>query len=288
MRIDRPVGTLLLLWPTLAAVVLAGRGEIDWRLISIFTIGTFVMRSAGCVVNDILDRNVDPYVQRTRNRPLARRAIGVGEAILLAAALLAIALLLAVQLKPVTLGWALAGGLIAIAYPLAKRVTYLPQVVLGVAFSWGILLAFVELHDAVPDTGWIMFIGSLLWIVAYDTFYALVDRKDDLQIGVRSTAVLFGEGAVAIIALLQICTLVVWYLVGYTAEFGLPYHVALIAIAGLFLHQQTMVRINPSLKGDHDTRQRRAYLRAFRSNTWVGFALLLGILGEYLLPGLQA
>ena len=245
------------------------------------------MRSAGCVVNDILDRNVDPYVQRTRNRPLARRAIGVGEALALAAALLLIALLLATQLKPVTLTWAVAGGLIGIAYPLAKRITYLPQVVLGVAFSWGILMAFVELHDQVPDTGWILFIGSLLWIVAYDTFYALVDRKDDLQIGVRSTAVLFGDGAVAMIGMLQICTLIVWYLVGYTMDFGLAYHAALVVIAALFLRQQTMVRINPSLKGDTEKRQRRAYLNAFRNNTWVGFVLLLGILGEYFLPGLE-
>jgi len=214
MRIDRPVGTLLLLFPTLAALWMASAGTPDLLPLGLFVIGTVVMRSAGCVVNDIADRDVDPYVARTRNRPLARRAVSVREALILAAVLFAIAAAIAYMLRPQTLIWAAGGAALACAYPFAKRYTYIPQVLLGGAFSWGIVLAFIEVQGEVTSPGWILFVGSVLWIVAYDTFYALVDREDDMQIGVKSTAVLFGDGAVLMIAVLQVSTLFVWYLVG--------------------------------------------------------------------------
>lgn len=283
MRIDRPVGTLLLLWPTLAALWMASGGIPDTQLIVLFVAGTFVMRSAGCVVNDIADRNLDPYVERTRNRPLARKAISVREAIILALVLFAAAAAIAIMLKPLTLKWAAAGAVLAVIYPFAKRHTYMPQVLLGAAFSWGIVLAFIEVQGSVTQPGWILFVGSVLWIVGYDTFYAMVDRNDDIQIGVKSTAVLFGDGATVIIAVLQVSTLFAWYLVGDNMNYHYPYFVALGVIAALFFWQQQTVRLQPSLHGDEATLQRAAYLSAFTRNTWVGLALLVGLVAEYIL-----
>ena len=285
MRIDRPVGTLLLLFPTLAALWMASGGVPALSTLLLFVIGTFVMRSAGCVINDIVDRNVDPYVERTRNRPLARRAVSVKAAGILAAVLFAIAAIIVFLMKPATLMWASGGALLALIYPFAKRHTYLPQVFLGGAFSWGIVLAFIEVQGSVPKPGWILFVGSVLWIVAYDTFYAMVDRDDDIQIGVKSTAILFGDGAVVMIAVLQVSTLFVWYLVGDNMQYHYPYFIALAVIAGLFAWQQHSVRLQPSLHGDNTTLQRAAYLSAFTGNIWVGAALFIGMVAEYaLLP----
>ncbi len=283
MRIDRPIGTLLLLWPTLAALWMASSGIPDTRLLVLFILGTFAMRSAGCVINDIVDRNLDPYVERTRNRVLARRAISLNEAIILAGVLLAIAAAIAALMQPATLKWAVGGAVLAAIYPFAKRHTYMPQVILGGAFSWGIVLAFIEVQGSVTSPGWILFVGSILWIVAYDTFYAMVDRNDDIQIGVKSTAVLFGDGAAVIIAVLQASTLFAWYLVGENMNYHYPYFVALAAIAGLFVWQQQTVRLQPSLHGDEATLQRAAYLSAFTRNVWVGFVLFIGLVAEYVL-----
>ena len=289
MRINRPVGTLLLLWPTLAALWMASSGLPTTELLVIFGVGTFIMRSAGCVINDIVDRDVDPYVERTSERPLARRAIGVGEALVLAIVLFAIGGALAYQLSTTTLIWAGGGAVLALIYPFAKRFTYLPQVILGAAFSWGIVLAFIEVQGAMTSPAWILFVGSLLWIVAYDTFYAMVDREDDIQIGVKSTAVLFGDGAITIVLLLQLSVLGVWYLVGSNMEYHYPYYIALAAIAALFLMQQLTVQTQPSLDEDDAVIQRRAYLKAFKSNTWVGLALFFGVVAELtLLPMLHS
>jgi len=170
---------------------------------------------------------------------------------------------------------------LACAYPFAKRYTYLPQVLLGCAFSWGIVLAFIEVQGEVTSPGWILFVGSVLWIVAYDTFYALVDRADDLQIGVKSTAVLFGDGAVMMIAILQVCTLFVWYLVGDNMQYNAPYFIALAVIAALFFWQQQTAKVQPSLRGDPAQLQRAAYLAAFQRNIYVGLALFIGMVAEY-------
>ncbi len=283
MRLDRPVGTLLLLFPTLAALWMASNGTPEILTLSLFIVGTFVMRSAGCVVNDIADRDVDPYVERTRNRPLARRAISVQEAIGLAGLLFAIAAGIALMLQPQTLLWAAGGAVLAFIYPFAKRYTYIPQVFLGGAFSWGIVLAFIEVQGAVTSPGWILFLGSVLWIVGYDTFYAMVDRSDDVQIGVKSTAVLFGDGAVLMISVLQVSTLFVWYLVGDNMQYHYPYFIALGVIAALFTWQQQTVRIQPSLHGNEAELQNAAYLSAFKRNIYVGLALFIGMVAEYAL-----
>jgi 4-hydroxybenzoate polyprenyltransferase len=279
-RLNRPVGTLLLLWPTLAALWMASAARPDLRTVGIFALGTLVMRSGGCVVNDIVDRNVDPYVERTRNRPLARRAISVAEAAILAIVLFAIAGGLALLLKPTTLIWAAGGAALAATYPFAKRFTYLPQAVLGIAFSWGILLAFIEVQGSVPPPAWIFFVGSLLWIIAYDTIYAMADRDDDIQIGVKSTAVLFGDGAMLIVVFLQVCTLLIWLLVGDNMAYHYPYYLSIGAAACLFVWQQQIVRVQPSLHGDEASLQRAAYINAFTRNVWVGFALFLGMVAE--------
>ena len=281
MRIDRPVGTLLLLFPTLAALWMASNGTPDTVTLILFVVGTFVMRSAGCVINDIADRNVDPYVQRTQNRPLARHAISIKEAALVGAILIASAAVIALLLKPQTLIWAVFGAVLAGAYPFAKRYTYIPQVLLGCAFSWGIVLAFIQVKGFVTTPGWILFVGSVLWIVAYDTFYAMVDRDDDIQIGVKSTAILFGDGAVLMIGFLQVSTLFVWYLVGENMQYSAPYFIALAVIAGLFFWQQQTVRVQPSLHGDQAALQKAAYLTAFQRNIYVGLALFIGMVVEY-------
>ena len=288
MRVERPVGTLLLLWPTLAALWIASEGVPSLRTLGVFILGTLVMRSAGCVVNDIVDREVDRQVTRTRYRPLPRGAVSVRSAQILAGSLLLVAALLAAMLQPQTLLWSAGGAAIALAYPFAKRYTYMPQAVLGLAFSWGIVLAFVEVQGGVPDVGWILFVGSALWIVAYDTLYAMADRPDDQRIGVRSTAVLFGDGALTIVLVLQFCTLFVWYLVGRNLEFGAAFNLGLLAIAGLFAWHHKMVRLAPSLAGDEDRRQREAYTAAFAHNVWVGLALFLAVVAEIdLAPWLQ-
>lgn len=270
MRFDRPVGTLLLLWPTLAALWIAADGTPTPGLILIFVLGTIVMRAAGCVINDYADRNIDRHVERTRERPLVTGRVSNNEALLLFGGLLAVGLLLILFLNPLTRWLALAGAGIAAIYPLMKRWTYLPQVVLGVAFSWGIPMAFAATLDSVPEQGWLLFVASLLWIVAYDTVYAMVDRDDDLKIGVKSTAILFGSADRLMVGVLQITVLATLLLFALNLQFSWPFYLALGAIAGLFGYQQHLIR----------HRDREACFRAFSNNVWVGFALFAGVIVE--------
>lgn len=270
MRFDRPVGTLLLLWPTLAALWLAANGTPSIDLIVIFTIGTVVMRAAGCVINDYADRNIDLHVERTRDRPLAAHRVSETEALLLLAVLLAIAALLIVFLNPLTRWMALGGVAVAAFYPLMKRLTYLPQVVLGIAFSWGILLAFTSIEGRLPEHAWLLFIASLVWIVAYDTLYAMVDRDDDLKIGVKSTAILFGSADRLMIGVLQLATLVTLILLGLNLGYGTPFYLAVLVTGALFGYQQQLIR----------DRDRAGCFKAFRNNVWVGFAWFIGIVVE--------
>ncbi|TDJ24852.1 MAG: 4-hydroxybenzoate octaprenyltransferase [Gammaproteobacteria bacterium] len=270
MRFDRPVGTLLLLWPTLAALWLAANGTPSIDLIIIFTIGTVVMRAAGCVINDYADRNIDLHVERTRDRPLAAHRVSETEALLLLAVLLAIAALLIVFLNPLTRWMALGGVAVAAFYPLMKRLTYLPQVVLGIAFSWGILLAFTSIEGRLPEQAWLLFIASLVWIVAYDTLYAMVDRDDDLKIGVKSTAILFGSADRLMIGVLQLATLVTLILLGLNLGYGTPFYLAVLVTGALFGYQQQLIR----------DRDRAGCFKAFRNNVWVGFAWFIGIVVE--------
>ncbi|MEZ5558517.1 MAG: 4-hydroxybenzoate octaprenyltransferase [Pseudomonadales bacterium] len=270
MRLDRPVGTLLLLWPTLAALWLAADGTPPWHLVVVFTVGTFVMRSAGCVINDFADRHWDKDVARTANRPLTSGRIPERHALALFVMLSVMALMLLAFLNPLARWLSLGGFAIAVLYPFMKRWTYLPQVVLGAAFSWGLPMAYASVTGTLPPTVWLLFIGSLLWIVAYDTEYAMVDRDDDLKVGIKSTAILFGSADRFMVGLLQLSALSALALLGSRLALGLPYHLGLAAAAALFAYQQALIR----------DRSRAGCFRAFRNNTWVGFALFAGIVAE--------
>lgn len=270
MRLDRPVGSLLLLWPTLAALWMAAAQTPSWQLIVIFSLGTVLMRSAGCVINDYADRHVDGQVRRTAQRPLATGAVSERAALLLFAGLVVAAGLLVLFLNRTTL-WLAPGGLaIAALYPFMKRWTHLPQVVLGAAFSWGILMAFSATNNTVDSTAGLMFVGSLMWIVAYDTMYAMVDRRDDLQAGVKSTAILFGQHDRLMIGVLQGGAWWAFWLVGNKLNYQLAYYIGLVACAGLFLYQQWLIR----------RRDEACCFAAFRNNTWVGFSLFAGTVAE--------
>ncbi len=275
MRLDRPVGTLLLLWPTLAALWIAAQGTPSMKLILVFTLGTFLMRAAGCVINDYADRHIDGHVERTADRVLTSGKVSEAETLALFALLATLAFFLVLLLNSLTLWLALAGMLIAISYPFMKRWTYLPQVVLGAAFSWGIPMTFAATRETVPNVGWLMFLASLLWIVAYDTLYAMVDREDDLKIGVKSTAILFGDADRLMVGALQASAFVGFSLLGGDLDFGIPYFVAMLVIAGLFAYQQYLIR----------DRGRAACFQAFTNNVWVGFVLFVAVvIEETLLP----
>jgi len=273
MRLDKPVGTLLLLWPTLAALCMAAQGLPPLHLVVIFTLGTFIMRSAGCVINDFADRKVDGFVERTKERPLVTGAISSQQALVLFFGLIISAGLLLLFLNQTTQLLAFGGLALAIAYPFMKRWTHMPQVVLGAAFSWGIPMAWSAQGLAVPPESILMFCTSLLWIVAYDTLYAMVDRNDDLKVGIKSTAILFGDLDKAMIGALQALTLAGLYLLGQKLGYAHAYYVGLVIILGLFVYQQWLIR----------DRDRMGAFAAFRNNILVGASLLTFTLTELLL-----
>ena len=228
------------------------------------------MRAAGCVINDLADRRLDPLVARTRNRPLATGEISVRGALGLFAGLCLAALALLAWLNAVTRWLAVAGLAISVLYPFTKRWTHLPQVVLGAAFSWGIVMAFAAVGGEVPAIGWLFFVASLLWIVAYDTLYAMVDREDDLRAGIKSTAILFGAADRLMVGVLQAGAWFGFALLGWRSGFGAAYGVGLTVMSALFVHQQVLIR----------QRDRDRCFRAFLNNTWVGFALFAGVVAE--------
>ena len=270
-RLDKPVGTLLLLWPTLAALWIAAQGVPPVPIMLAFIAGTFVMRSAGCVINDIADRNFDGRVERTRERPLAEGRVSTTEAFALFAVLLVIAFLIVLTLNTATKMLAAIGVLISIAYPFLKRWTHLPQVVLGAAFSWGIPMAFTAVTGDVPGIAWVLFAASALWIIAYDTQYAMVDRRFDIEVGLKSSAILFANRDRAIIGALQCGTLALLILAGTQAGFRHAFFAALAVVAALFVYHQWLIR----------AREESACFKAFRNNVWVGFALFAGAVIEY-------
>jgi 4-hydroxybenzoate polyprenyltransferase len=275
MRLDRPVGSLLLLWPTLAALWIAADDWPPAGLIVVFTLGTVLMRAAGCVINDYVDRDFDADVKRTADRPLANGVISKTSALILFFVLAFMSLLLLAYLNQLARMLALAGLAITITYPFMKRWTYLPQVVLGAAFSWGIVMAFAAVTGEVPSTAWLLFVASLFWIVAYDTMYAMVDRDDDLRIGIKSTAILFGSADRLMVGLLQVFTLTTLFLLGQRLEYQIFYNLAITVAAGLFIYQQYLIR----------ARERSACFLAFGNNVWVGFALFVGVVLETVLGG---
>jgi len=271
-RMDKPIGTYLLLWPTYWALWIACDGWPNLHLLLIFSLGVFVMRSAGCVINDFADRKIDGQVERTKNRPLISGLMTSGEAINLFGVLIGIALGLVLTLSWPTIYLSVVALLLASLYPFMKRYTQLPQVVLGAAFSWGMIMAFSEAQGEIPLVAWLLFSANLLWTVAYDTMYAMVDREDDLHIGVKSTAVLFGDNDKRIVAFLQLMTIAILWTVGDMLAFGWPYQLSLVAAAGLFSYQQLLIR----------DRERKACFQAFLHNHWVGLIIFIGIFVEYL------
>jgi len=271
IRFDKPIGTLLLLWPTLWALWIAAEGVPDLDLLAIFIAGTFLMRSAGCIVNDLADRHIDGGVARTSERPLVTGAVTVGEARLLFAALLGLAFALVLLTNPLTVALSVAAVLLASTYPFMKRYTHFPQLVLGAAFSWGIPMAFAAQRGQLPPALWLLYLGNLLWTVVYDTKYAMVDREDDLVVGIKSTAILFGPHDRLVIACLQIACLAVMYLAGLQFDLGGAYQLSLVVVAGLFAYHQYLIR----------DRAPDACFRAFLHNNWVGAAVFIGIAAQY-------
>jgi 4-hydroxybenzoate polyprenyltransferase len=271
MRLDRPIGIYLLLWPTLWAVWIAGRGKPDPHVFLIFVMGVVLMRSAGCAINDYADRSFDPHVTRTKDRPLAAGRISTLEALVLFAALSMTALMLALQLNRATLLLAVAGGFLAISYPFVKRFLSVPQMYLGLTFGWGIPMAFEAQLEHVPRVALLLLLANMLWVTVYDTMYAMVDRDEDLKIGVRSTAILFGDSDRHIIAVLQIMTLISLYLVGRIIHLGSWYYGGLWAGAAFFAYQLWLIR----------DRDREACFRAFLNNNYFGMAVFIGMALEY-------
>jgi 4-hydroxybenzoate polyprenyltransferase len=272
MRLHRPIGIWLLLWPTLWAVWIAAAGKPDQAIFLIFVIGTIVARSAGCVINDFADRKIDPHVARTADRPLATGEVAPAEALILFAALMLIALGLVLTLNRLTVLLAVVGAGITVLYPFTKRFLSAPQFVLGIAFAWGVPMAFAAELGAVPRVGWLLFLAAVIWVIVYDTQYAIADRDDDLRIGVRSTAILFGDLDRAFIGAMQLLLLATLYLVGRSAELGAWYYGG-VAVAALFaLYQRHLIK-------DRDPAD---CFRAFLNNAWLGGAVFCGVVLDYL------
>ena len=268
MRWDRPIGALLLLWPTLWALWLAGAGQPQQSVVLIFLVGVWVMRSAGCVVNDLADRHFDPFVERTRDRPLASGRVSVQEALALTMVLLLIALGLVLWLNWLSLYLAIIGLLLAVIYPFMKRFHHLPQANLGLAFSWGIPMAYAALTDTIPASAWLLFAANMVWVLVYDTEYAMADREDDLKIGLKSSAILFGAHDRTLIGGLQLLTLLLLITVGWVNELSVIYYVGLFAAACLFVYHQYLIR----------QRDRQQCFKAFLNNNAVGLCVFCGLL----------
>ena len=271
MRMHRPIGIWLLLWPTLWGLWIASAGRPDPKVFLILVLGTIVVRSAGCVINDFADRKIDPHVARTADRPLATGEVAPVEALILFGALMVIALGLVLNLNRLTLTFALAGAFLTIVYPFTKRFLSTPQFVLGVAFSWGVPMAFAATAGDVPRVGWLLFLATVIWVVVYDTQYAMTDLPDDIKLGVRSTAILFGDLDRAFIVSLQALFLASLVLVGRAAAMGPWYYGGLTAGALFCLYQAYLIKERDIVQS----------FRAFLNNAWLGAAVFAGILLDY-------
>ncbi|MFV1973612.1 MAG: 4-hydroxybenzoate octaprenyltransferase [Thiohalobacterales bacterium] len=271
MRLDKPIGFFLLLWPTLWALLIAGEGQPDAQVLLVFILGVLLMRSAGCVINDFADTEIDRHVARTQNRPLAAGRIRKTEAIVLFVLLCLMALGLVLLLNTLTVMMSFVGVLLAATYPFMKRLTYLPQVYLGAAFGWAVPMAFAAQTGSVPPIAWLLFTTTVLWATAYDTMYAMVDRGDDLALGVKSTAILFGESDRLIIGVIQVMVLVSLVMVGVQVGLGWFYYAGVCVAGVLVFYQQWLIRY----------RERKECFRAFLNNHWFGAAVFAGLLLDY-------
>jgi 4-hydroxybenzoate polyprenyltransferase len=275
MRFDKPIGILLLMWPTWWALLLAGEGHPSLKNILIFTTGVILMRAAGCVMNDIADREFDPHVERTRMRPLASGELRLGQAMRAFLLLMFLAFLLVLLTNALTIKLAFVGAALAASYPFFKRVTHLPQIVLGVAFGWGIPMAFAAETGQLPWYAWWLLAVNTVWSVIYDTLYAMVDRDDDLTVGVKSTAILFGKNDLLWVGLLMGLMIIMLVWLGMALQLLWPWYLGLLLAALLFIWQLFIAR----------TRDRDACFRAFLNNNWVGLMIFAGLAGHFALHG---
>ena len=271
MRIDKPIGIWLLLWPTLWALWLAGEGTPDQGLFLVFVLGVLVMRSAGCVLNDYADRKIDPYVERTRTRPIASGAVAPMEALILFAALSLIAVGLATMLNRPAQMLAIVAAILTIAYPFVKRYVSIPQFILGAAFGWAVPMAFAAQTGETPQLAWLVFGTAMIWAVIYDTFYAMVDREDDIKVGVKSTAILFGEVDIFVIAGLQLLMLVALILIGYRADLSAWYYLSVFIAGAMMAYHLWLAR----------DRQPAGCFEAFLNNHFIGMVVFIGIVLHY-------
>lgn len=271
MRLHRPIGIYLLLWPTAWALWIAGNGNPDAYVTFVFMLGTVLMRSAGVCINDFADRDFDPHVTRTKDRPLASGKVSSREALLLFTTLCLIAFLLVLTLNWLSIGLSVIAVLLAATYPFMKRHTYLPQIVLGTAFSWAILMAFAAQTGSLSEEAWLLFTATIVWVTVYDTQYAMVDIEDDLKIGVKSTAILFGEADRLIIGFLQGLFLLSMWMIGNKLSLGNFYFTALLVAAGLFIYQQVLIR----------EREPKKCFQAFLNNHWLGAVIFAGLILDY-------
>jgi len=272
-RLDRPIGTWPLLWPALWGLWIAGAGRPHPRVLIVFVAGVFVMRAAGCVINDYADRNIDPHVRRTRDRPLAARRVAPREALYLFAVLITVALYLVTRLDFLTIKLAFIGAAMTVSYPFVKRIFPMPQLYLGISFGgWSVPMAFAAESGTVPRVAWVLYIAAVMWAAIYDTMYAMVDREDDLKVGVKSSAILFADMDKLLIGVMQAMMLFALVLAGRSMKFGQWYDAGVIAAGLLFLYQQWLIR----------KREPAGCLKAFFNNQYVGAVIFVGIMLQYL------
>ena len=273
MRLDKPIGILLLLWPMLWGLWFAAEGFPDGLVLFIFIMGTILMRSAGCVINDYADRKIDPHVERTKNRPMAAGQVSSKEALLLAAGLSLVAFLLILPLNMLTIMLSVPALFLAASYPFTKRFFAMPQAYLGIAFSFGIPMAFAAQTNALPSIIWVLMLANLFWVIAYDTAYAIVDKPDDLKIGIRTSAITFGRFDVMCVMVCHAIFIAFMVFIGQWQQMGLAYYTSLVVAAGLMLYQYTLIK----------NRDRALCFKAFLHNNWVGLVIFVGIVLDFIL-----
>lgn len=271
MRFDRPIGIFLLLWPALWALWIAGEGRPDLLVTIVIILGVVLMRAAGCVINDYADRDIDPYVQRTRQRPIASGQVTAREALILFICLCLFAFALVLQLNRMTILLSVVGVILAASYPFMKRYTYFPQAYLGLAFGWAIPMSFAAQNERIPEVAWLLYLATLFWALAYDTMYALADREDDLKIGVKSTAILLDGLDRVFIGLFQVFVLLLLYGIGQMQNFKWPYYLGLLVAVLLSIYQQYLIY----------HREPENSIKAFLNNNWLGLAIFLGLIAQY-------
>jgi 4-hydroxybenzoate polyprenyltransferase len=273
IRWNRPAGWLLLLWPTLSALWIAANGFPGWHLLVVFTGGTFLMRSAGCCINDVADRNFDRHVKRTAMRPVTTGAVSVKEALFVGAALALLAFVLVLTTNAITIGWSFGALAVTLIYPYAKRFVAMPQAVLGIAFSFGIPMAFAAVSAHVPSLAWVLMLGNLLWVLAYDTEYAMVDRDDDLEIGMKTSAITLGRLDVPVVMLCYLLFIAIWAVALVEYARAAIFYIATAAALGQVAWHFTLIR----------HRSREGCFKAFRLNHWLGLTLFAGLAASYAL-----